>query len=64
MFGDRIGTLKAGKRADMILMDLWNIEEPYLDPESMLSSTGAGVSTWTRLSSMAKSSCGIGNSPR
>ena len=33
MFGDRIGTLEAGKRADMILLDLRNIEEPYLDPE-------------------------------
>ena len=31
-FGDRIGTLEPGKRADMVLMDLRNIEEPYLDP--------------------------------
>lgn len=33
MFGDRIGTLEPGKRADMILLDLRNIEEPFLDPE-------------------------------
>jgi len=32
-FGDRIGTLEPGKRADMILLDLRNIEEPYLDPD-------------------------------
>ncbi len=32
-FGDRIGTLEPGKRADMTLLDLRNIEEPYLDPE-------------------------------
>ena len=31
-FGDRIGTLEPGKRADMVLVDLRNIEEPYLDP--------------------------------
>ncbi len=32
-FGDRVGTLEPGKRADIVLMDLRNIEEPYLDPE-------------------------------
>ena len=32
-FGDRIGTLEPGKRADLILVDLRNIEEPYIDPE-------------------------------
>ena len=32
-FGDRIGTLEPGKRADMVLLNLRNIEEPYLDPE-------------------------------
>ncbi len=32
-FGDRIGTLEPGKRADIVLLDLQNIEEPYLDPE-------------------------------
>ena len=32
-FGDRIGTLEPGKRADMVLMSLENIEEPYLDPD-------------------------------
>jgi len=32
-FGDRIGTLERGKRADMVLMNLRNIEEPYLDPD-------------------------------
>ena len=31
-FGDRIGTLEPGKRADIVLLDLKNIEEPYLDP--------------------------------
>ena len=31
-FGDRIGTLEPGKRADMVLLSLQNIEEPYLDP--------------------------------
>ncbi len=32
-FGDRIGTLEPGKRADIVLLSLENIEEPYLDPE-------------------------------
>ena len=32
-FGDRIGTLEPGKRADIVLMNLQNIEEPYLDPD-------------------------------
>ena len=32
-FGDRIGTLEPGKRAYLVLVDLRNIEEPYLDPE-------------------------------
>ena len=32
-FGDRIGTLEPGKRADLVLLDLRNIEEPFLDPE-------------------------------
>ena len=32
-FGDRIGTLEVGKRADLVLVDLRNIEEPFLDPE-------------------------------
>ena len=32
-FGDRIGSLDVGKRADLVLLDLRNIEEPYLDPE-------------------------------
>ncbi len=32
-FGDRIGTLERGKRADMVLMNLHNIEKPYLDPD-------------------------------
>ena len=32
-FGDRIGTLEPEKRADMVLMSLENIEEPYLDPD-------------------------------
>ena len=29
--GDRVGTLEIGKRADMVLLKLQNIEEPYLD---------------------------------
>jgi 5-methylthioadenosine/S-adenosylhomocysteine deaminase len=32
-YGDRVGTLEPGKRADVVLMNLENIEEPYLDPE-------------------------------
>jgi len=32
-FGDRIGTLEPGKRADMVLLNLRNIEEPFLDPD-------------------------------
>ena len=32
-FGDSIGTLEPGKRADMVLLDLRNIEAPYLDPD-------------------------------
>ena len=32
-FGDRVGTLEIGKRADLILLNLQNIEEPYLDPD-------------------------------
>jgi len=31
-YGDRVGTLEAGKRADMVLINLHNIEEPYLEP--------------------------------
>ena len=32
-FGDRVGTLEPGKRADVVLLSLDGIEEPYLDPE-------------------------------
>jgi N-acyl-D-aspartate/D-glutamate deacylase len=32
-FGDRVGTLEVGKRADLLLLNLDNIEEPYLDPD-------------------------------
>jgi adenine deaminase len=32
-FGDRVGTLEPGKRADVVLMSLESIEEPYLDPD-------------------------------
>jgi cytosine/adenosine deaminase-related metal-dependent hydrolase len=32
-FGDHIGALEPGKRADMVLMNLENIQEPYLDPD-------------------------------
>ena len=35
-FGGRIGTLEPGKRADMALVDMRNIEEPYLDPRVSL----------------------------
>jgi cytosine/adenosine deaminase-related metal-dependent hydrolase len=31
-FGDEIGTLEAGKAADMVLVDWDSIAEPYLDP--------------------------------
>ena len=31
--GDRVGVLKVGKRADVVLMNLENIENPYLNPE-------------------------------
>ena len=31
-FGDRVGTLEPGKRADITLLNLRNIEEPFLDP--------------------------------
>ena len=31
-FGDETGTLEAGKRADMVLLNLERISEPYLDP--------------------------------
>ena len=32
-FHDRIGTLEKGRRADVVLLDLTSIEEPYLDTE-------------------------------
>jgi len=32
-FGDSIGTLEPDKRADLILLDLKHVQEPYLDPE-------------------------------
>ena len=32
-FGDRVGTLEPGKRADIVLLNLRNIEEPYIDPD-------------------------------
>jgi 5-methylthioadenosine/S-adenosylhomocysteine deaminase len=35
-FGDRIGTLEPGKRADMTLINLRNIEEPYFDPDTSI----------------------------
>ena len=31
-WGDSIGSLEPGMKADMVLMDLRNIEEPFLDP--------------------------------
>jgi 5-methylthioadenosine/S-adenosylhomocysteine deaminase len=33
-FGDEAGTLEVGKRADMVLLDLERISEPYLDPDT------------------------------
>lgn len=30
--GDSVGTLEKGKKADIVLLDLHHIEEPYLDP--------------------------------
>lgn len=32
-FGDLVGTLEPGQRADMVLLNLRHIEEPYLDDE-------------------------------
>jgi cytosine/adenosine deaminase-related metal-dependent hydrolase len=32
-FGDQIGVLEKGKRADVVLLDLRRLEEPYLDPD-------------------------------
>ena len=32
-FGDQIGALEPGRRADVVLMDMAYIEEPYLDPD-------------------------------
>ena len=32
-FGESVGTIEPGKRADLLLLDLRNIEEPYLNPE-------------------------------
>ncbi|MBT5320652.1 MAG: amidohydrolase family protein [Chloroflexi bacterium] len=33
-FGSETGTLEPGKRADMVLLDLDRISEPYLDPDT------------------------------
>ena len=35
-FGDKVGTLEPGKRADLVLLNLQNIEYPYIDPEVSL----------------------------
>ncbi|MCZ6867577.1 MAG: amidohydrolase family protein [Chloroflexi bacterium] len=32
-FGDSIGTIEEGKRADMVLVNANRVEEPYLDPD-------------------------------
>lgn len=32
-FGDSVGTIEPGKRADLLLLDLGHIEEPFLGPE-------------------------------
>ena len=34
LFGEQIGTLEPGKRADMVLVSLERITEPYLDPDT------------------------------
>ncbi len=33
LFSDQVGTLEKGKRADIVLVNLKNITEPYIDPE-------------------------------
>jgi len=33
-FGNEVGTLEVGKRADIVLVDLERIQEPYLDPDT------------------------------
>ena len=33
-FGDQIGALERGRRADVVLLDLDSIQEPYLDPDT------------------------------
>ena len=35
-FGDKVGTLDPGKRADLVLLNLSNIEYPYMDPSVSL----------------------------
>ena len=35
-YGDKVGTLDPGKRADLVLLNLSNIEYPYIDPEVSL----------------------------
>jgi hypothetical protein len=32
-FHDRIGALEVGRRADMVLLEMSAIEEPYMDPD-------------------------------
>ena len=32
-FHDQIGALETGRRADMVLVDMTSIQEPYLDPD-------------------------------
>ena len=48
-YGDLVGTLEPGKRADIVLLDLQNIEEPYLDPEVSIVDAvvhrGRGITT-------------------
>ena len=50
-FEDRVGTLEPGKRADLVLVDLDHITEPYLDPETnpvdalLYRGKGGGVDT-------------------
>ncbi|MQF70100.1 amidohydrolase family protein [SAR202 cluster bacterium AD-804-J14_MRT_500m] len=50
-FEDRVGTLEPGKRADLVLLDLEHITEPYLDPDTspvdalLYRGKGQGVNT-------------------
>ncbi len=50
-FADRVGTLEPGKRADVVVLDMEHIEEPYLDSNTnpvdalLYRGRGSGVNT-------------------